>query len=669
MPVPPAASAAAAAAADSVALEDQLLWLHQHPEQSYADVLFLMPELSMTATTLSSSSSFSSSLSSSSSSSALLLLPPRLWAHSALLAVINQKPLARLGQALSSATVNVVHRGVTLPRLSACGLPYTIVVVAATTESDLAVRKLVAGCYRPVVLRSLWEKMGGKHEMLNALDEVFTAKQPDSYGSADYDSRDGDYGGNCSESIGDDGDDYNDNTGITTVSVSSLFSISNLNAVFGGDLILRIEGEPTAAFTIHKFLLDLRVPYFSTMFRSAFADATLVEHVLSSEYFTPLSLAIVVQYIYLDDADLLFSWKWTDFVRYLNSSKCSTDINPPTQDILDSFVDALVAAKFLQLESLERWVTDCLVKIAHGFSCIGLQCAKLLPGIASIGYQNSIMTLYKPCIAWLSRHQNISILWKRNLLSLPVEVRADMVRDVKAHVTGANVIPLYLRLYNLRQNTETSAFRQDWEASLLSPLFNYCVDFVAVHFADPRIVFSAARGIHNKPQSIPYMAIEDLFSLVISKLERTNATVIWRGTDCYLKLIGTNAIIDSLNQNIIAWFNKNWEQLVVAQSNSSALPSSSSTAGEFIGFNQWSDDNLYKLSSQIKIYIADLKGLNPAAKKMEYRREKWLEKCRIEEANRLSRRRDLLRLREIEEERKRQSTTVSRHQSRYVDLE
>ncbi|KAK9468868.1 hypothetical protein V1512DRAFT_258105 [Lipomyces arxii] len=562
---------------DQSSLENQLLCLHDRPGRGFADVLFTMPNLhgSIARNTIP--------------------LPSQIWAHSALLAMTYSKPLSRLGQVYSSSLE--------------CGddkrEEYTI--VAVSSENDLVVRKLVASCYRPVVVRNLWEKMDGKREMLAALDEGML--YPCGYTRTETDYSE-------------------DDDTMTSTSTSP-------ESALRGDMTLKIEGE-TVSFTVHKFLLDLRVPYFSIMLRSGFADATMAEHTLSSEYFTPLSLAIVTQYIYLDDAELLFSWKWTDFARYLYSTKCTTDINPPSAQVFDMFVDALVAAKFLQLESLENWITNCLLKIGHGFACTGAQCARHLPGIAIIGYQQNIPELYHPCVAWLARHSNISFLWKRNLLALPPELRSELVDDVKAKVALSNVIPLYLRLYNLRKNTETSAFKDDWEQSLLAPLLAYCGDFVSMHFAEPRIVFSSARGIHHKPPSVTYSAVEDLFARVASKISKQNATAIWRGADCHTKLTSSSPVVEDLNAKVIAWFKLHWKDLVV--------PLSTATNDQdVVGFNTWPDESLLKLSTQIKIPLADLKGLGSAAKIFEQRKEKWLEKCRVEEVNRLMRRRELVK--------------------------
>ncbi|KAK9345040.1 hypothetical protein V1522DRAFT_137657 [Lipomyces starkeyi] len=601
---------------DLFSLEDQLVSLHEHPEASYGDVLFVMPNINKHM-----------------SPRLTIPLPSRVWAHSALLAVTYSKPLSRLGDIYSSVTYEVVHDVDILPKLSPCNLPYIIVLVSP--ENDLVVRKLVASCYRPVVIRNLWEKMGGKREMLSALDEgvLYSCNYVKSHDTV---AADGDV---VNVTLIEDGD--TEDLGNTTTSSFSSFSIQD--QLFQGDVTLKIEGE-RVSFTMHKFLLDLRVPYFSTMFRSAFSEASMNEHTLSSEYFTPLSLAIVVQYIYLDDAELLFSWKWTDFTRYINSTKCTTDINPPSQDIFDIFIDALVSAKFLQLESLEWWITNCLIKIAHGFACNGAQCARFLPGIAIMGYQNNIPELYKPCISWLAKHSNISFLWKRNLLSLPDELKSELVDAVKSRVAVSNVTPLYLRLYNLRKNAETSIFKDDWEQSLVSPLLEYCGDIVSTHFAEPRIVFSAARGIHHKPPSITHHAVEDLFSLVLSKLNKFNATAIWRGTDCYTKLIASAPIVDRLNLAVISWFAENWRDLVVMQSSNGQSFLGSKT--EFIRFNEWPEESLQKLSLQIKVPLSDLKGLGAAARSFELRKEKWLEKCRIDEVNRLMRRREFLKVRE-----------------------
>ncbi|KAK9241667.1 hypothetical protein V1506DRAFT_188108 [Lipomyces tetrasporus] len=593
-------------------LEDQLISLHEHPEDSYGDVLFVMPNNNKHT-----------------SLRQTIPLPSRIWAHSALLSVTYFKPLSRLGEIYSSVHEEVVHGVDTLSRTSPCNLPYTIVVVSP--ENDLAVRKLVASCYRPVVIRNLWEKMGGKREMLSALDDgiLYSCNYVKSHDTSTME-------GNAVT-------DYTEDSENTTASSFSSFSVQD--QLFQGDMTLKIEGEKVS-FTVHKFLLDLRVPYFRTMFRSAFSEASMNEHTLSSEYFTPLSLAIIVQYIYLDDAELLFSWKWTDFARYINSTKCTTDINPPSQDIFDIFVDALISAKFLQLESLEWWVTNCLIKIAHGFSCSGAQCARFLPGIAIMGYQNNITELYKPCISWLAKHSNISFLWKRNLLSLPDELKADLVDEVKSRGAVSNVTPLYLRLYNLRKNTETSIFKDDWDQSIVSPLLEYCGDFVSAHFAEPRIVFSVARGIHHKPPSITYNAIEDLFNLVLSKLNKFNATAIWRGADCYAKLIASAPIVDRLNQAVISWFAENWQDLVVMQLSNGHHSFIMRGKTEFVGFNEWPEESLQKLSMQIKVPLSDLKGLGAAARSFEQRREKWLERCRIDEVNRLMRRREFLKVRE-----------------------
>ncbi|KAK9240636.1 hypothetical protein V1525DRAFT_394499 [Lipomyces kononenkoae] len=594
---------------DQFSLEDQLATLHERPEDSYGDVLFVMPNNNKHA-----------------SPRLTIPLPSRIWAHSALLAVTYSKPLSRLGDIYSSLTYAEGYYVDTLPQRSPCNLPYTIVVVSP--ENDLVVRKLVAGCYRPVVIRNLWEKMGGKREMLLALDEgvllACNSVKPHDTGIVDGDI--------LTMGTMDDGD--------RDESVGSWTTRDNL---FQGDVTLKIEGG-SVSFSMHKFLLDLRVPYFRTMFRSAFSEASMNEHTLSSEYFTPLSLAIVVQYLYFDDAELLFSWKWTDFARYLNSTKCSSDINAPSQDIFDIFIDALVSAKFLQLESLEWWITNCLIKIAHGFACNGAQCARFLPAIAVMGYQNNIADLYRPCISWLAKHSNISFLWKRNMLSLPEELKADLVDTVKARLTVSNVIPLYLRLYNLRQNTATSVFKDDWEQSLVGPLLEYCAEFVSYHFAEPRIVFSAARGIHHKPPSTTYNAIEDLFSLVLANLNKFNAAPIWRGADCYTKLVASAAIVEQLNQAVISWFAQNWRDLVVMQS-SSGHPLSGSRTG-FVTFNEWPDESLQKLSMQIKVPLSDLKGLGATARSFELRKEKWLEKCRIMEMNRLMRRQECLKVRD-----------------------
>ncbi|KAK9369949.1 hypothetical protein V1509DRAFT_389550 [Lipomyces kononenkoae] len=600
---------------DQFSLEDQLATLHERPEDSYGDVLFVMPNNN-----------------NETSPRLTIPLPSRIWAHSALLAVTYCKPLSRLGDIYSSGTHGEGYDVDTLPRTSSCDLPYTIVVVSP--ENDLVVRKLVASCYRPVAIRNLWEKMGGKREMLSALEEgvLFARNLVKSHDTGAVDG-DGDI---LAVTTLDDGDkeELGNNT------TSSVWPWDNH---FEGDVTLKIEGE-RVSFSMHKFLLDLRVPYFSTMFRSAFSEASMNEHTLSSEYFTPLSLAIVAQYLYLDDAELLFSWKWTDFARYLNSTKCSSDINPPSQEIFDIFIDALVSAKFLQLESLEWWITNCLIKIAHGFACTGAQCARFLPAIAIIGYQNNIADLYRPCISWLAKHSNISVLWKRNMLSLPEELKADLVDTVKSRLTVSNVIPLYLRLYNLRQNTATSIFKDDWEQSLVGPLLEYCAEFVSYHFAEPRIVFSAARGIHHKPPSTTYNAMEYLFNLVLSKLNKFNAAAIWRGADCYTKLIASAPIIEQLNREVISWFAQNWRDMVVMEPSNGHSLSDSRFA--FVTFNEWPDESLQKLSTQIKIPLSDLKGLGAAARSFELRKEKWLEKCRILEMNRLMRRQEFLKVRD-----------------------
>ncbi|KAK9451611.1 uncharacterized protein V1518DRAFT_443764 [Limtongia smithiae] len=623
---------------DQSSLDDQLAELHAHPQNSYADVLFVMPNLPA----------------SQPSQHNTIPLPSLLWAHSALLAVTYAKPLSRLGESFLSVdedgissdggSSEILRARLGLEPRTPHGLPYTAIVVPP--EHDLAIRKLVASCYRPVVLRSLWERMGGKREMLTAFDVSMQYARsnngggiwPSAAAASEFDAADA-------------GDEEEDLTNTSSMSIFSSLSIQD--STFQGDMTLRIEGE-RISFTVHKFLLDLRVPYFSTLFRSAFADASLSEHTLSSDYFTPLSLAIVVQYIYLDDADLLFSWKWTDFTRYVNSMKCTNDINPPTQDILDVFCDALVSAKFLQFESLEWWITNCLIKIAHGFACNGAQCARILPGIAILGQQYNMPQLYQPFISWMSKHSNILCLWKRNMLALPPELRLQLVEEVKAQVTLSNAIPLYLRLYSLRQNTLTSAFREDWEENILSPLIGFCGTYVSRHFAEPRVVFSAATAARNmlykNPSISSYSAIEDLFQLVMTKMCKDNATLMWRGADCYAKLIPGMSEVETLSAKVTSWFVQHWEELVVPANSTtvgSTIKQHKRQSDTFIGFNEWQDDSLQKLSAQIGVPVAHLKGLSEAERNWEHRKEKWLEKCRVDEANRL-RRRELLRTREEE---------------------
>ncbi|KAK7205889.1 hypothetical protein BZA70DRAFT_277352 [Myxozyma melibiosi] len=628
-------------ASDDFQLESQLQSLHEHPEPSYADVLFLMPK-------------------SARAQQATIPLPTRIWAHSALLAVIYPKPLERLGPMFSSSYEPGRSRLGLSPKTS-CGLEYAVVEVAP--ENDLAVRKLVAGCYRPVVLRRLWEKKGGKREMLAALDEgvllacnAAIVREHAATGRTPGSSGDGAETGTMPINMsGEDGYATPPDQGTDTFFSSPLLSSSPLSAAmnnsnadperYAGDMTLLLEGEKVS-FRIHKFLLDLRAPYFSTMFRSAFADATASEHTLSAEYFTPLSLAVVAQYIYLDDADLLFSWKWTDFSRYIASTKCTSDINAPTQEIFDIFADVLVSAKFLQIESLERWIIGCLVKIGHGFACTGAQCTKLLPGIANLGHQYQIRELYDPCMSWMSRHTNVSVLWKRNLLALPDEVLQDLVENVEGKVSPKTVIPLYLRIYSLRLNTATSVFRDDWEEKLLTPLMDYCGSYTAEWFAHPRIVFSVARAL----SSTSYNAMENLLIVIVTrKICARTATAIWRGVECLAKLLPVSPIVEMLSLHVTEWFKQHWRELVPVSygvKGVKELTTKEEEYGSMVDFGQWPEDSVQKLSAQIKVPAADLQALPEAVRVAESRREQWLERCRVGEANRQMRRLELMRARE-----------------------
>ncbi|KAK9380449.1 uncharacterized protein V2V93DRAFT_370700 [Kockiozyma suomiensis] len=625
-------------AADEFSLESQLQSLHEHPEPRYADVLFLMP-------------------SNSGAQQVTIPLPTRVWAHSALLAVIYLKPLSRLGTAYLSSYQAAIGQD-QLPPKTSCGLEYTIVEVAP--ENDLTVRKLVASCYRPVVLRSLWERKGGKREMLAALDEgvLLSCKETalrtlavaaDSSSDAESspipisEIERSEFSALATPP--ERHTEFPPSSPIAPSSPSSGFAADPQSYV--GDIILKLKGG-NVSFTIHKFILDLRAPYFCTLFRSAFADASLTEHTLSAEYFTPLSLAVVAQYLYLDDAEILFAWKWTDFSRYIASKKCTSDINAPNQEIFDAFADALVAAKFLQLESLEAWIIQCLVKIGHGFACTGTQCTRLLPGIVNLGHQYQIGELYNPCMSWMSRHTNVSVLWKRSLLALPDEVLADLVREVNAKISPKTVIPLYLRLYGLRLNTTTSIFRDEWEDKLLTPLMNDCTGYIAAYFAHPRIVFSVARAL----SSTSYNAMENLLILVVTrKICAENATAIWRGVECLAKLITSSPIVEMLNINVATWFVEHWRELVPKSYNSTRPKLKVDEApkeDEVLDFGQWPEDSVQKLSAQINVPAADLRALPPAARNFEYRKERWLERCRVEEANRLMRRHELMRAREGE---------------------
>ncbi|KAK9471267.1 uncharacterized protein V1510DRAFT_368353 [Dipodascopsis tothii] len=527
------------------ALDEQLEALHARAHEYDADVLFIMPNGGEERAPGERPRSG--------------LLPGALWAHSELLALASGKPLDRVGEVHASDAAGAVVPAVA--PTTAAGAPYTVVLVAA--EHDLAVRKLVAGCYKPVVVRSLWERMRGPANTLAALDDT-------------------------------------------------LAEDARPRPAVPGGVVLQIEGEP-AGFVVHKYLLDLRVPYFATLFRSAFRDADSQVHVLSADYFSPLSLAIVVQFLYLDDADLLFLWKWTDFKRYLAADKCSAYINPPTQEILDVFVDTLVSAKFLQLEGLERWVVRCLRQIAHGFACTGPNCARLLPRIAILAHQNSIPELYEPTIAWLARHPNILLLWKRSLLELPDDAGADLVAEVKRRIQISNAVLLYLRLFNLKKNIEASAFKLDWEERFISPLLDHCAHYVSFYLADPHVVFAAVRGLNQKPPTVSYQAMDSLFTAVLAKLCRQNAAVAWRGAECYHKLAPAAPIVDTFTSGLAAWFAANWAVLLpggAARAPPTPVPGLDVPPEDFVvELDQWPDDSLAKLAAQTGVPVWQLQNL------------------------------------------------------------
>ncbi|KAK9464126.1 uncharacterized protein V1516DRAFT_669623 [Lipomyces oligophaga] len=584
---------------DAHSLAEQLPILHKQSEDHYADVLFLMPESPSASASVGAGVEQLSLSPSRRTSQQTIPLPKQIWAHSSLLEITCTKPLSRIGSRTFASTDRAACEQYGLPELTCRGLPYTAVEVAP--EDDLFVRKLVASCYRPVVLRNLWEQSNGKRQMLAALDDDVRFE-----------------GQHAVKPVKP-----------TVEELRSSGSSDDDNSVPAGDVTLRIEGEKLS-FTIHKFLLDLRVPYFQTLFRSAFAEADQQTHTLSSEIFTPLSLVVVAQYIYLDSADLLFSWKWTDFARYMTSPKCTNEINAPRPEVMDLFVEALVAAKFLQLESLEWWIVSCLAKIAHSFSCSGVQCSRILPVIAMIGYQYDIAQLYLPAVSWLSRHSNISSLWKRNLLGVAPEVKDDLIDEVCLKINVASVIPLYLRIYSLQQIIETSVFRDDWKTTLVGPIINSCVEFVSLHFAEPRIVFSTSRCLHKLPTVISYVAIDHLFCQIGQHISKDNVAIIWRGLECHAKLISLNPALDSLNHAVVAWLSKHWRQLAPNKRQMLVYERWQEDSGhqEIQGFSTWADEDLQKLSLQINVSLNELKGITNEPKLVKMDTSIWVDQCK-----------------------------------------
>lgn len=357
-------------------------------------------------------------------------------------------------------------------------------------------------------------------------------------------------------------------------------------------------GEILSTFSVNRFLLGLRIPYYRVMFSSGMADSETSSSNLYTDTFTAEALTVICRYIYMttDSMESLFWFSGlpgasTDettvlkrnIANYISPGICEDKKTslcekyaesggaPLSASIMTHIIDVIKAADYLGLDDLKSYMLCVLARMAHEFDCYGQGCSMLLPKIlnAVYGDQNIPMSVTTRIVSMLGQAKAVLPLWKRPLLMMRPEVLNHLVAKIKDRILyepdgkrsndggGAlGAFRLYIALARLRRQVGArSKDAINWDEKLLGPLLDFCMRVLVADWKWCEHIVS--RGTSSMYMDIIQELLEEIAGPKF--MRRENCEKVWRVVrDTTLEFWCEKA-----EKGALEWFRSEWLSLSV----------------------------------------------------------------------------------------------------------
>ncbi|KAJ3048093.1 hypothetical protein HK097_010879 [Rhizophlyctis rosea] len=185
------------------------------------------------------------------------------------------------------------------------------------------------------------------------------------------------------------------------------------------DVQLVLDSPITTPSTLplHRFVLAVRIPYFTALLTSTFADSTSPTIHLDSTIITPETMHLILQYAY------------------------TSTITFPCPLQIDTLILLYSGADYLGMTNLCTYTITQIYTLSHDLSCACTSCILLLPSIASFARSRNLPCLETDCRFVMVKAWDRCIP-QRGFAELDLEVREEVILGILEKVTVGGVLEM-----------------------------------------------------------------------------------------------------------------------------------------------------------------------------------------------------------------------------------